>query len=277
MTAERRVAGFGWKPDLPDHRDQIFNLAERVSLGLSLPAQGGLTADQLPPIWNQGQLGSCTAHGSLRAYLAEAMKQGLQLPMLSRLMQYYDSRRLEGTTAYDAGAQVRDAIKALATYGCAPESEWPYDVSQFAVQPPDAVYADAAKHMAFKYQRIVLPGPGAPMRTALLSGHAIAFGFPVPRYFEDPSVWDPASGEPLPLPGPGDYFIGGHCVACVAYDFSCKFASGPAVSYRYPPFFECDNSWGAEWGQAGSFNLHFDWFDANRGLASDLWVISAVS
>ena len=271
------MSGYGWNPDRPDHRDQLYNLNERIALGMALPAAGGLSSSQVPPIWNQGALGSCTAHGSLRVFLTEAMKQGLELPMLSRLMQYYDSRLLEGSPSYDSGAQVRDAIKALATYGCAPESEWPYDVTKFAVSPPPTLYLDAKKHMAFKYQRIVLPGPGAPMRTALQSGQAITFGFPVPTYFEDPSVWDPASGEPLPLPDSGTGFLGGHCVVARAWDFTERFTSGTYVSLRVPPFFTCDNSWGPGWGMAGSFNVRYDWFDANRGLASDLWIIQAVS
>ena len=109
---------------------------------------------------------------------------------------------------------------------------------------------------------MIVGGPGAPMRTALRNKQAIAFGFPVPDYFEDPTVWDPSSGEPLPLPGPFAKYIGGHCVAVVAYDFSTD-----------KPFFTCENSWGQMWGMAGRFNMDARWFSS---LASDLWVIEAV-
>ena len=188
-------------------------------------------------------------------------------------MQYYDTRAVEGTTGSDVGGQVRDAIKVLATDGCAPESEWPYDVGMFAVKPAARLYVAAKQYMSVRYQRVLL-GPGAPMRTALAGKKAIAFGFPVPDYFEDPSVWDPASGEPLPLPGPNTQYIGGHCVAATSYDFTEKFTSGAFGSFRQAPFFTDDNSWSEAWGMGGRFNMHAGWF--RQSLASDLWVIEAV-
>lgn len=263
---------YGWIRDLPDHRDRLYHLEEHVYQAHQLPCRVDLWP-HCPPIWNQGQLGSCTAHGSLRAWITEAMRQGVSLPLapeggapLSRLMQYFDTRALEGTTAVDSGGQVRDAIRVLATDGCAPESDWPYETGRFAERPTDACYRIASSYMSVKYQSVRVGGPGAPIRTALASGLAVAFGFSVPESFEDGS-WDPAS-EVLPLPGPEEGFIGGHCVALTGYDFTCQ---------DHPvPYFIADNSWGSEWGDQGRFRLACDWFDPWRGLASDLWVIQQV-
>src|SRR5580704_14253295 len=113
------------------------------------------------------------------------MRQGLKLHLLSRLFEYYSTRQAEGSVDTDSGGTVRDAIKALAQLGCPPETDWPYDVTRFAEQPPAQSYVDAKKHMAFRYQSIDPTGRGAPMRTALASGLAIAFGFSVPQSFED--------------------------------------------------------------------------------------------
>ena len=268
----RSISRYGWVPDLKDHRDHVYNLTASIARPSELPPKGGLTPDELPLIWNQGTLGSCTAHGSLRAFCAEAMKQGVSLPVppaggapLSRLMQYYDTRAVEGTTGSDSGGQVRDAIKVLATDGVAPESDWPYNPEMFTVKPAAGCYTAAKQYMSVRYQSVLVGGPGAPMRTALHNKLAIVFGFPVPTYFEDPSVWDPASGEPLPLPGPFDEYIGGHCVAATSYDFTGRV-----------PFFHVDNSWGQMWGMAGRFNMDARWFDPQRGLAGSLWVIQAV-
>lgn len=265
--------GYGWRRQQPDHRDRLFHLEEPILKAQHLPAKGGLTPSGMPPIWDQGQLGSCTAHGSLRAFLACAMREGLQLPMLSRLMQYWNTRSLEGSTATDSGGTVRDAIKALATFGCCPETEWPYDVARFAAKPSPQAYADAREHMAIKYQSILVGGPGAPMRTALQHGMAIVFGFAVPQTFEDGS-WNPASGQPLPLPGPDDGFIGGHCVCARYYDFSETVTSGPAGTFRQVPYFTVQNSWGEGWGMAGEFNMDARWFTPQYQLATDLWVVS---
>jgi C1A family cysteine protease len=275
MRPYRRVQRYGWVRDLPDHRDRFYGLEEKVQRPAALAPTGGLTPDRLPPIWDQGNIGSCTAHGSLRVFLAEAIKQGLKLPMLSRLEQYYNSRLIEGNENSDSGAQVRDAIKALGTFGVAPESEWPYDTTRFADQPPARVYDESKQHMAFKYQRVQVGGPGAPMRTALAHGQAIAFGFPVPTTFEDGS-WDPSTEEPLPLPGANTGTIGGHCVAATFYNFSGKFISTPSTSRRVRPYFTCDNSWSESWGMNGRFNLDAQWFTPDLQLASDLWVIQKV-
>lgn len=267
------MSGYGWIPQRRDHRDRIFHLEERVYQGHQLPAKADLWPN-VPPIWNQLALGSCTAHGSLRAFLTEATRQGVSMPMLSRLMQYFGTRALEGSTGSDSGGMVRDAIKVLATIGCAPESEWPYDIARFTEQPPAQCYTDAQQYMSVKYQAIQVGGPGAPIRTALASGLAVVCGFSVPQSFEDGS-WN-AGTQVLPLPGPSDGFIGGHCVALTGYDFSCT---------NFPvPYFIADNSWdtgfGGAWGGSGCaggrFALDYRWFSPSDGLASDLWTISAV-
>lgn len=256
---------FGWHPSPPDHRDRLYHLEEPVKQAHQLPAKFDLWPN-VPPIWDQGQLGSCTAHGSLRAFMTEGIRQGLDLPMLSRLMQYWDTRNLEGTTATDSGGTVRDAVKALATVGVAPESVWPYNIDRFAQRPPAIAFQDARSTMALKYQSVRVGVGGAPMRTAVSNGLAIVFGFSVPESFEDGS-WKPAT-EVLPLPGPRESFIGGHCVAVTGYDFTCT---------EFPePFFLIDNSWSANWGTAGRFRMSWQWFTPQYGLATDLWVLTQV-
>ena len=50
---------YGWQPDLPDHRDYLY-AAPLAALGL-VPAKMDLRS-QCPPVYDQGQLGSCTAN-----------------------------------------------------------------------------------------------------------------------------------------------------------------------------------------------------------------------
>lgn len=254
------MSGYGWNAQRPDGRDLSFNADERILRGHLLPPKADLWPN-VPPIWDQGQLGSCTAHGSLRAYMTEGLRQGEKVPMLSRLFQYFSTRKAEGTTKSDSGGTVRDAIKVLATTGVCPEQEWPYNIARFTETPPAECYRDATQHMSVKYQAVT-QGPGAPMRTAIASGLSIVFGFSVPQSFEDGS-WD-AKNDPLPLPGPYENFIGGHCVAITGYDFTGR-----------TPFFVCDNSWGPSWGDNGRFRMNYEWFSS--GLATDLWVIQQVS
>jgi C1A family cysteine protease len=269
---------------MADHRDRYFHLEEPILTPYQLAAEGGIDASHKPPIWNQLRLGSCVPHGSIRAFLTEMIRQGASLadlPMLSRLFVYAEGRKMEGTDlSVDSGMVVRDAIRVLATQGVPLETEWPYSDAKpgpFQDEPPAGVVQDARQHMAVKYQQIIVGGPGAPMRTALSKGLAIVMGFPVPDYFEDASVWDPASEEPLPLPGPDTQYIGGHCTAVMRWNFSGRFVSTPTTNRRVRPYFTNDNSWDTPWGMGGSFNIDAEWFSPRRGLASDLWVIQATT
>jgi hypothetical protein len=49
--------------------------------------------------------------------------KGLEAFTPSRLFIYYNERVIEGTVAHDAGAQIRDGIKAVAKLGAPPEDE----------------------------------------------------------------------------------------------------------------------------------------------------------
>lgn len=55
----RQVKRFGWVPDIPDARDFMFSAPESVLT--ALPKKVNLTS-KMPPVYDQGQLGSCTAN-----------------------------------------------------------------------------------------------------------------------------------------------------------------------------------------------------------------------
>jgi len=60
-----QISRYGWLPDLPDHRDHYY--AAVVEKAAALPASVDLRA-QCPPVYDQGQLGSCTANAIAGAY-----------------------------------------------------------------------------------------------------------------------------------------------------------------------------------------------------------------
>src|SRR6516165_12345961 len=100
--------GYGWVPDLPDQRDHLY-AAPPANLA-ALPPSADLTA-HCPPVYDQGQLGSCTANAIAAAIQFDRMKEGLSDFVPSRLFIYYNERAMEGTIASDSGAQIRDGIK----------------------------------------------------------------------------------------------------------------------------------------------------------------------
>jgi len=54
------IKKYGWVPDLPDHRDFLYS-APLAVLGPKLPQSVDLRP-QCPPVYDQGQLGSCTGN-----------------------------------------------------------------------------------------------------------------------------------------------------------------------------------------------------------------------
>ncbi len=126
-------------------------------LGSSSPPTSVDLSSQFPPVFDQGQLGSCVDNALVGAVMYNLMKQGLPNPnMRSRLYLYYYARYYcgldnddseEGT---DGGSYISDGILALVNHGVCLESAWPYYdkvsafPSKFTVQPSTIFDTEAA-------------------------------------------------------------------------------------------------------------------------------------
>jgi C1A family cysteine protease len=246
---------YGWVPDLPDQRDLVFR-APLAAIG-PLPRQVDLRA-ACPPVYDQGQLGSCTANAIAAAVEFDQMKQGLaDVFPPSRLFVYYNERVMEGTVDEDAGAMIRDGIKSVSKQGAPHEALWPYTIGKFRTKPSPPAFKDARKHPAVLYQRV---SPDLPqLRGCLASGYPFVFGFSVYESFESPAV---AKSGRVPMPKPKEKLLGGHAVLAVGYDHA-------------KARFIVRNSWGPGWAQAGYFTMPYDYLlDGN--LSDDFWTIKLV-
>src|SRR3954454_8666027 len=191
-TEPRRIRRFGWIPDLPDHRDLLF--AAPSPIQKDFPPKADLTP-QCPPVYDQGDLGSCTGNAIAGAIEFDLLKQKLTDVTPSRLFIYYNERVIESTVASDSGAQIRDGIKSVASVGLCSESEWPYDVSKFAQRPEDKCFANAAKHKVLLYQRLIQDLNTT--KGCIASGYPFVFGFTVYEEFENAQV---AKSGVVPMP-----------------------------------------------------------------------------
>lgn len=256
MTTRRttRHGALGWRPDLPDHRDLIFEIDETTPPLASVDLEA-----EMPPVYDQGQLGSCTANGTAAVLDYARHKAGLPFMSPSRLFIYYGERVIEGTVSSDSGAEIRDGIKVLASEGAPPESEWPYVISKFARKPPAKAYKDAVKHEALVYKRV--PQTQQAIESVLSQGIPIVFGFTVYESFESAEV---ARTGVVPMPARGESVLGGHCVDMIGYN-STDFPGRPKMR----------NSWGSGWAVRGHFSLSWQYLLSSH-LCSDLWAISSV-
>jgi C1A family cysteine protease len=249
-----KIQRYGWIPDLPDHRDQMYSAP--VAALQALPPKADLTP-RCPPVYDQGQLGSCTANAIAAAIEFNRLKQNLPDFIPSRLFIYYNERAIEGTVASDSGAQIRDGIKSVAQQGACTETMWPYDITKFRTKPPQKCYAAAAKDKIVLYQRLV-PTLNQ-LRGCLASGYPFVFGFTVYDSFESAEV---AKTGHASLPAPGEKVLGGHAVMGVGFDDGKQW-------------FIVRNSWGPKWGMKGYFTLPYSYL-TDQQLADDFWTIRTV-
>jgi len=244
--------GLGWKRDLPDPRDFKF----KVTAPIPLPSLVDLRP-KCPPIYNQYELGSCTANAMGGAFQFEQKKQGKEDFMPSRLFIYYNTRAIEGTIDSDAGATLRNTMKALVDDGTCPEEKWSYIVSKFANKPTFCCYQIAKNNQVLQYLRVT--HDLNEIKQCLAQGHPIAFGM---MLFESFMTQDVANSGNAIMPLPNESAIGGHAVLAVGYDNAKN-----CLIVR--------NSWGENWGDKGYFYLPYQYI-TTPNLAADFWTIRLV-
>ena len=251
----RKVQGYGWRPDLPDGRDLRYG-APPEALEV-LPDLVDLR-EQCPPVYDQGQLGSCTANAIGGALEFDQIKQSQPTPFTpSRLFIYYNERDIEGSVDSDNGAEIRDGVKSVAKQGACKEDTWPYEIDRFRDKPADAAYTEASEHQAIRYLRVTQTLNQ--LKGCLAEGFPFVFGFVVYEGFESKEVAD--SGH-LEIPKAGEQQLGGHAVLAVGYEEAHQW-------------FIVRNSWGDGWGMDGYFTMPYPYL-LQSTLASDLWTIRSV-
>ena len=248
-----QIGRYGWIPDLPDARDRMYSIPRKSAV----PKSADLRAT-CPTIYNQGELGSCTANAIAAAIEFDQRKQKLAAPFTpSRLFIYYNERALEGTVSTDSGAMIRDGIKSVAQQGVCAEPMWPYVEAKFADCPTAQCYKAGKSHPAVEYRRVAQDV--GEMKACLAAGYPFVFGFTVYESFESDLV---AHTGIAPMPAAGETSLGGHAVMAAGYD---------DASQR----FLVRNSWGASWGMGGYFTLPYAYL-WNANLADDFWTIRVV-
>ena len=178
LLVPERKHYYGWKKALPGVR-----LPHADTAGLTILPEVDPRAE-MPPVFDQGQLGSCTANATAACFQYDSIVDGKDCGELARLWIYYWERSIEGSLGQgDTGAMGHDAF-TVAKHGIPDETLWPYDITTFQDKPsadfPRAYTLKKPVHAPAQSQTAV--------QQVLSNRQTIAFGFTVYESFESDRV-----------------------------------------------------------------------------------------
>lgn len=203
-------------------------------------------------VFDQGKLGSCSANA-----LCAIFDYDLTNFVGSRLFLYYNERKLENDIAHDIGAPLSYGIESIKKYGICSESDWCYDISKFAIQPPPYCYINAKKY--YDIDALNVNNDINTIKTCLIHNEPIALGIQIYNSFESINVRKTGL---VSMPSSNDILLGGHAVVLCGFDDNKKH-------------FILRNSWGVNWGDKGYFYLPYNYILDNN-LACQFWIIRKI-
>ncbi|KAI9100543.1 hypothetical protein DFS34DRAFT_489815 [Phlyctochytrium arcticum] len=242
-----RVLNYQFDPPDPRDRPLTFKTPNRSEL---LPAKTDLS-DKLGMVYEQGNLGACTAC-SLCSQLTFLSKQNGAEQYFSRLYCYWFGRQLAGYPLnQDSGLSLRQAIKAVAN-GIVLETDWPYIIPKFSQKPSVEVVRSSQKCIAY----VAVDHDLQSLRRCLVK-KPISFGLTLRKSFMSKAV---AASGLIPIPEVNEPAEGGHCMLLVGYNSDMKL-------------FKVLNSWGPQWGQRGYCFIPQDMI-LNPTMTADFWCVT---
>lgn len=253
------IRNYGWRPDVPCRDDFAYKAPTRKKL----PDKVDNTSGFPNAPYDQGELGSCTSNAWAGLLEYTQKHENIADIMPSRLFIYYNERVLEHSVSSDSGASLRDGARTLSKQGYCPETDWPYQIAQYKVKPPQTCYTEAKTHAIITYQRI--PRSLAQMQGCLAEGYCFVGGISVYENFESQQVADTGI---VPMPVSGEQLLGGHAICFCGYDNTKQV-------------FLARNSWGTDWGMIcsgsrGYFSLPYVYL-LDPDYSDDFWMLTLTS
>ena len=222
----------GWKSN-PVHSKGLMQFVHTGLKASTIKPVTDLTA-QLPPVYDQGQEGSCTANAGLGCFEHAYYLVHKSFLGGSRQGLYVCELIHDGSFPQDAGSSTTSILWVLQNQGVGLEKTFPY--VEHPVNLPKNYLADAGKHKLLQAYDVDNTD-GQSIRIALSNGYCVVFGGYV---YNDIMTLK----APFILPCPKGRPVGGHEMLIVGHDDSKKL-------YRVR------NSWGTGWADKGYFWIKY--------------------
>lgn len=236
---------YNLKPAILTGNEKLFKLDHPSLKGIVLPIKFDLRVafpGCVPPILDQGQLGSCMSNQLSNAMRFCLAKEKVSVFTPSRLYIYYFGRLFEGSDVnQDTGTSISGACGAVTKYGCCSENNWGYDITKFTQQPVRNAIIAAYTHIpGYKFLRV--PQNLTSIKTALVSGFPVIIGVQLYSSFESDAV---TKTGVVPMPDKTkEQLLGGHALNVIFYDDTTQTFTG-------------QNSWSDSWGDKGMFTIPY--------------------
>lgn len=253
---------YTYKRDKKDTRDFRFSDSFSPHREVVLPRSVDLRS-KCSPVYNQGDLGSCTANAGCTC---RSMLLNNNTINLSRLFLYYIERGLEGEIGKDAGASLRDTCKSIYEIGVCEEKYMPYDVEKFAHRPSKAALVNASQYRIKAYKS--LANLDEIKQNLAFRQQPVLLGMDVYESFESDVV---AKTGYMPLPTKNEKSLGGHAVLVVGYQEMVRSYGFINKRQTKTGYLIVRNSWGDSWGDKGYFYMPYDY--VSPVYTYDYWIM----
>lgn len=206
-------------------------------------------------VYDQGNIGSCTANALCAAYKMCMIKQkdfsGFNP---SRLFLYYNTRKRTNATGKDNGAPICNAIMAFNCEGVCDEKDWPYHTWKIYREPPKKCYDSARGNNLCEFYRLE---QDINQFRACLMIDKCPFVFTL-KLYESTRQFD--NSGILSIPDIYNDRHDRHTVMAVGYDDDQRHII-------------VLNSWGEGWGHGGYFHVPYDLIE-DPNMCLNFWKIS---
>lgn len=195
----------------------------------------------MPPVYDQGSLGSCTPNAVAAAIQFRRASDGKRNVTPSRLFLYFNGRRPFRTQNEDSGSVTSVVLAQVSKVGWVPENRWNYQQG-FTQRPSKAAYKVARRNRGVQYSAVSQTEQG--LENSISSGKPVIVTFRLP--------YDFYGKEPIQRPGnPKEMPEAYHTVLVTGFDDINKE-------------FTIRNSWGTSWGESGYRRMSYDFLLDSR-------------